>query len=207
MLSQNQVSDLIDKIKSGDKNAIEDLVENYRGYVIATATRMGRNRDELISAGFLGLLKAIDNINNFKEGNFLAFASTYIKSEIKQEFYSNIFGPCFSTILTRRNRKQEPHNIRRVPIARDGEPIQTDIPEDGVLRQGWSRCRKLKSSSDLKETIYEILKTDLEKQIIDCKINGLSHRETAELCGCSLAAITRILNKIYERLENEFGSL
>lgn len=76
--------DLIEKAKSGDSVAIEQLVAQYKGLIRTLANRfylVGGNKDDLLQEGMLGLYFAITNYNQTK-GSFPAFAQLCIKRQI-----------------------------------------------------------------------------------------------------------------------------
>ncbi len=76
--------DLIQKAKSGDGLAIEELVSQYKGLVRTLANRfylVGGDKDDLLQEGMLGLYFAVTNYDQTK-GSFPAFAQLCIKRQI-----------------------------------------------------------------------------------------------------------------------------
>lgn len=210
MLDEEQVEILISKIKTDDQEAKTKLVKNYRNYIYSVANNHSRGKShltpDLVSAGFYGLCKAINNINNFSEGNFLAFISPYIKGAIIDELAVSRHHVAPSTNRSRKHRNQEPIIFKQVPMGNDGE-LLGEIHEDRVLRQGWSKCKQYQQPSTLREDIYEILISEQERQVVNYRIMGFTLRETASKIDCSLVKVVRILNKIQERFENKYGNL
>lgn len=214
-LKDEEVTKLILEIKSGDKTNIPLLIENYRGYVLSVAYRRARvverPVDELISAGFYGVCRAVDNINNFSEGNFLAFISPYVNGEIEEEIASNIFGPKPSYNRVRKHRNQEQIYHKRIPMGRDGEPLRPGdlfhrIEHDETIRlkgnRQNSRYKTKLTELDIKELIDEITQNDREKQIIELRLQGMTDREIAIELRCSHTTVFLTRKTISERLNN-----
>lgn len=85
--------DLIARLRSGDKKARDKLVEMCTPLVKRTAYRYdygglsGITREDLEQAGYMGVLKAIENYNPTHESgaDFIAYASKPVKSYILDE--------------------------------------------------------------------------------------------------------------------------
>ena len=74
------------------KNKYDEVVEEYQYLVYKLAKRLYNGKteyDDLVQAGFLGLIKAIEHYNPFISQKFLGFASKYIIYEMKKEFRKN----------------------------------------------------------------------------------------------------------------------
>lgn len=212
-LTDEQVNKLILEIKSGGDATL--LIENYIGYVLSIAYRYGNRRhtvDDCKSAGFFGLCKAIENIDNFTHGNFLAFIQPYIIGEIQDEITGTLFGPTPGCNRKRKERGKEQTHPKRISIARDGEPVKqfsiNDFDET-VTRQERSKCKN-NSEIDafyLGEIINEITQTHEERQIIEYRLQGFTDREIATKLGCSHTKVYLIRKTISERYENEYGRM
>ena len=82
----NHTNMLIEKIKSGDNKAWEELISQYEGYIHsrAWARIKGLNvsnpqamEEELFAAGWIGFVSALKNHDTGK-GSFTTFATYYI---------------------------------------------------------------------------------------------------------------------------------
>ena len=187
-LTDEEVTQLILEIKSGEDATL--LIENYRGYVLSIAYSWASKQhspDDLFSAGFYGLWRAIENIHNFSGGDFLAFIRPHIKGEIQNEITDSLFGPTSAC-----NRKRKQCNLKqihpkRVPLTRD---IVCSNPEIDRLYMG--------------ELIDEITKTNREKQIIEHRLQGMTDCEIATKLGCSHTTVFLTRKTISERFKNEY---
>lgn len=84
---------LIEKIKSGDNNAWEELVRQYEGYIHSRAWSRINDLDvsdpktiekELFAAGWIGFVSAVKNHDTAK-GSFTTYATYYIDGEISKQ--------------------------------------------------------------------------------------------------------------------------
>jgi len=223
-LTDEQVNELILKIKSGDKTDIPLLIENYTGFVLSLAHRYANHRsstvDDCKSAGFFGLCKAIENIDNFLDGNFLAFIGRYIVGEIQEEIAGTLFGPTAACNRKRKQRGKEQTRPKRTSIGRDGEPIRqfsvndfdVGLTEKSAFRSIRQERSKYKNNSEIDEfyigeMINDITQTNEERQIIEYRLQGFTDREIATKLGCSHTKVYLIRKTISERYENEYGRM
>jgi len=85
VLTKDEEFELCQKIKSGDKSAISELVKHNLRFVIHTAKKyqnLGLTFEDLISFGNLGLYRAVEKFDIDRGFKFITFAVWYIKSEI-----------------------------------------------------------------------------------------------------------------------------
>ena len=69
--------DLIILIKSGNKCALEFLIEKYRELVNMKVSKffmIGAEKEDIVQEGLIGLFKAIQNYNPDKQNSFKTFA-------------------------------------------------------------------------------------------------------------------------------------
>ena len=103
-LNEEEVNELISRIRSGDDKAWEQFFDNFKNYVYECAWKRlrgtglpvaGRKElvQELTSAGWQGFVHAVRNYAPDK-GKFLTYATEYIDGEISKEldFYHNPLG-------------------------------------------------------------------------------------------------------------------
>lgn len=85
VLTKDEEFEICQKIKSGDKSAISELVKHNLRFVIHTAKKyqnLGLTFEDLISFGNLGLYRAAEKFDVDRGFKFITFAIWYIKSEI-----------------------------------------------------------------------------------------------------------------------------
>ena len=79
------------KIKSGDMKARKKFIEENKGLVYKIAnsyTEYGVEFDDIVSEGFIGLMKAIDNFDVERGFRFSTYAIYWIKCEIRKFIFS-----------------------------------------------------------------------------------------------------------------------
>jgi RNA polymerase primary sigma factor len=86
VLTKQEEYDICLKIKSGDKDAITELVKHNLRFVIHIAKKyqnLGLTFEDLISFGNIGLYRAAEKFDVDRGFKFITFAIWYIKAEIK----------------------------------------------------------------------------------------------------------------------------
>ena len=77
--------DLIEVIKSGDKCALEYLIDRYKGLVNMKVSKyyiIGAEREDIVQEGLIGLFKAIKNYQPDKQNSFKNFANMCIERQL-----------------------------------------------------------------------------------------------------------------------------
>ena len=75
----------------GDRDARAELIESYRPYVSRLVARMGippttvQEREDLVSAGVVGLIDAVDRFDHHRGVPFEAFAKVRIQGAVIDE--------------------------------------------------------------------------------------------------------------------------
>ena len=88
-------TDLWARYRKGDRAAYEDLVDSYLPLVKVTVSRMAINlpsfisRDELYSAGCVGLVSAVDRYDPGRDARFTTYAITRIRGAVLDELRSH----------------------------------------------------------------------------------------------------------------------
>ena len=92
ILSRQEKSDLLLKIKSGDTEARETFVQGNLRLVLSVIQRFanrGENADDLFQVGCIGLIKAIDNFDLSQNVQFSTYAVPMIIGEIRRFLRDN----------------------------------------------------------------------------------------------------------------------
>ena len=87
VLSEKEKTELLIKIKNGDKNAREKLINGNLKLVLSVIQRFssrGENSDDLFQVGCIGLIKAIDNFDVSLGLRFSTYAVPMIIGEIRR---------------------------------------------------------------------------------------------------------------------------
>ena len=197
-LEEDEEKMYLKKLKEGDKNAKEILIErNLRlvAHIVKKYSFPNKDVDELISIGTVGLIKAIDSFDSSKGTRLATYASRCIENEI--------------LMLFRNNKKQKSEVYLQDPIGVDKEGNEfclMDIlssEKDSVLEKVESNLqvralyRKLGESLTNRESSILVMRYGL----IDGKCK--TQREIALNLGISRSYVSRIEKKALKKLKKE----
>ncbi len=92
VLKESEKTELLKKVKNGDKKAREDLINGNLRLVLSVIQRFtnrGENLDDLFQVGCIGLIKAIDNFDINQQVKFSTYAVPMIIGEIRRYLRDN----------------------------------------------------------------------------------------------------------------------
>ena len=185
--------------QKGDMNARNQLIEhNLRlvAHIIKKYYSSGRDQDDLISIGTIGLIKAVNTFDYTKGTRLATYASRCIENEILMHFRSG------------KKSSQEVSFSEPIDTDKDGHPLTLSdvIAEDDTIIEDLD----LKINAEkLYRYIREIL-NDREQLIIELRYglvgDALTQREVADRLGISRSYVSRIEKKALEKLKKRFDS-
>lgn len=92
VLTQERTKELFEKIKQGDKQAREELINGNLRLVLSVIQRFcgrGENPDDLFQIGCIGLIKAIDNFDTSLDIQLSTYAVPMIIGEVRRYLRDN----------------------------------------------------------------------------------------------------------------------
>ncbi len=92
VLKEKQKSELLARVKQGDKNARDELINGNLRLVLSVVQRFsmrGENLDDLFQIGCIGLIKSIDNFDISQNVRFSTYAVPMIIGEIRRYLRDN----------------------------------------------------------------------------------------------------------------------
>lgn len=92
IMKESQKEALLKKVKSGDTNAREELINGNLRLVLSVIQRFsgrGENPDDLFQVGCIGLIKSIDNFDITQNVRFSTYAVPMIIGEIRRYLRDN----------------------------------------------------------------------------------------------------------------------
>lgn len=92
VLKEKEKMELLKRIKEGDKNARDELINGNLRLVLSVIQRFinrGENLDDLFQVGCIGLIKAIDNFDISQNVRFSTYAVPMIIGEIRRYLRDN----------------------------------------------------------------------------------------------------------------------
>ncbi len=198
-LSQEEEKDCLERLKNGDDEARNILIErNLRlvAHVSKKYTTTNIEQDDLISIGTIGLIKGINSFDISKNIRLATYVARCIENEI--------------LMFLRSSKKTKSEVYLNEPIGKDKDDNEVTLME--VLE---TDDKPIEDEIDLKmkvkklyEKMKEILK-DREKTILELRF-GLggkkpkTQNEIASIMGISRSYVSRIETKAIGKLANEF---
>lgn len=182
--------------RSGDRRAVEHLLARYRGLVEGKARSYflsGADHEDVVQEGMIGLFKAIRDYRAERLVRFRAFAEVCVTRQI------------ISAVKSATRQKHLPLN-RYVPLNRpvgEDESLLADVLSDGrtdepeavVLNRRLTDYLERYSATELSE---------LENQVIRCRLEGKSYQQMASELQCRPKcvdnALQRAKRKIWSRI-------
>lgn len=198
-LSQEEEKDCLERLKNGDNEARNILIErNLRlvAHVSKKYVTTNIEQDDLISIGTIGLIKGINSFDSSKNIRLATYVARCIENEI--------------LMFLRTSKKTKSEVYLNEPVGKDKDDNEVTLIE--VLE---TEDKSIEDEIDLKmkvKKLYskmkEILK-DREKTILELRF-GLDGRkpktqnEIASMMGISRSYVSRIETKAIGKLSKEF---
>lgn len=198
-LSQAEEQLLFEKMKDGDANARNKIIEhNLRlvSHIIRKYYASYGAQDELLSIGSLGLIKAVDSFKSEKGTRFATYGAKCVQNEILMYFRSS------------KKTSSEISINETIDIDKDGNPltyldiisVEDTTCEDVELKIHIEKLSKLVDS----------VLDGREKEIIILRYGLMGYeprtqREVAQHLNISRSYVSRIEKKALETLKEKFG--
>jgi len=197
-LCEEEEKSYLTKFNEGDLLAKGILVEhNLRlvAHIVKKYSYPGKDVDDLISIGTVGLIKAIDSFNTSKGTRLATYAARCIENEI--------------LMLIRNNKKTKGDAYLQDPIGTDKEGNEITLID--ILSSDEDSIFKIVENKMQIKDLYDKINfalNDREKTIIQMRYgipNGipLPQREIALILGISRSYVSRIEKRALKRLNRE----
>lgn len=194
--------ELIEVIKSGDKYALEYLINRYKELVNIKVSKyyiIGAEKDDIVQEGLIGLFKAIKCYKPDQHNSFKSFANMCIERQL------------ITAIKTSNRQKHMPLNsyLSLNMSAYDEESDDTEVMEvfeNTLIEDPLDTITKKEYYTSIEKAIDKAL-SNFEKQVLNRYINGESYIEIAQKLDAPVKsvdnAIQRIRKKAIKGLETE----
>ena len=184
----------MEKFRLGDVEARDTLIKHNLRLVVYIAKKYTNypDKDELLSVGTIGLIKAINTFKGDKSTTLATYASRCIENEI---------------LMTLRAQKKHSNNLSlddEIGTDRDGNKLQIidvlSVDEDSVFKQTEDEITR----KSLRKIIRKHL-TPREIKILNMRYGLLddepkTHQETASELGISRSYVSRLEKAILSKL-------
>jgi len=187
--------ELVERIRDGDNDALEYLINKYKPFVRAKARSyflIGADREDIIQEGMIGLYKSIRDYRGDKLTSFKAFAELCITRQI------------ITAIKTATRQKHIPLNsyisLDKPIYDEDSDRTLLDVlcgsrvadPEELIINQ--------EEFDDIELKMSEIL-SDLERKVLMLYLDGRSYQEIALNLDRHVKSIDNALQRVKRKLE------
>ena len=196
----SQYSDelIIQRIKAGDQDAMEYLMDKYKHIVRKKANAfflIGGEKEDLIQEGMIGLYKAIRDYSGDKESSFYSFADLCIGRQIysainasnrKKNLPLNTYISLYSTVGSENEENEDQKALldtMSVSKEQNPESLMIDKENTSFIEQELHRCL-----------------SPLEEKVLDLYINGMKYVQIAKVLGKEPKSIDNALQRIKTKL-------
>ena len=197
-LSEKKEREYLLKMKNGDRNARNILVEhNLRlvAHIIKKYYGKQNEQDDLVSIGTIGLIKAVDTFNPDKNIRLSSYASRCIENEILMHFRAG------------KKTAQDISLNETIDTDKDGNPLTLlDIMavDDHILDDLDKKLNTQKLGKFISEELTEREKTVI---VLRYGLNGnepMTQKNVAKLLNISRSYVSRIETKALKQLRKRF---
>ena len=188
--------DLIEIIKSGDKQAFEYLLNKYKELVNVKVSKyfiIGAERDDIVQEGLIGLFKAIKDYKPDMKNSFKSFANMCIERQL------------ITAIKTSNRQKHIPLNsyLSLNISAYDEEEGESDaalidVFNTTLIEDPLDTITKKEYFRNVENTIEKSL-SDFEKKVLNKFINGKSYVEIAQELDTPVKSIDNAIQRIRKK--------
>lgn len=200
--------ELIDQLREGDRQVMDYICDKYKNLVRSKAKSMyilGGDSEDLIQEGMIGLFKAVRDYDCGRDASFYTFADLCISRQMYTAVQAsqrlkhaplNSYVSLDSPGRTDEDRDKEAQTLAELLSGRTGgNPEELFLDKERVAY--------------LEEQIAKEL-SELENQVLDLYITGMSYTQIAKVLGRSDKAtenaLTRAKQKIRGMLRKESKS-
>jgi len=185
--------DLITLIKSGDKSALDFLINKYKDLVNMKVGKyfiIGAEREDIIQEGMIGLFKAIQSYSHDKQNSFKTFANMCIERQL------------ITAIKSSNRQKHIPLNsyvsLNNNAYEDEEKSSILDIFDSHLIEDPLDTITKKEYYKYVENTIDREL-SDFEKQVLSRYIKGESYVQIAEKLESPVKSIDNAIQRIRKK--------
>lgn len=187
---------LIALIKSGDKIAIDFLIEKYKDLVnkkVGKYFMIGAEKEDIIQEGMIGLFKAIQSFDSTKQNSFKTFANLCIERQL------------ITAIKTSNRQKHMPLNsylsLNASAYQNNDEETESSMLEffdSHTTEDPLETITKKEYYKNVEDAIDKSL-SDFEKQVLKRFIKGESYISIAEKLDAPVKSVDNAIQRIRKK--------
>lgn len=170
--------ELISLIRDGDKEALDILMEKYKGMVLGKAKSMyilGGESDDLIQEGMLGLFKAVRDYDCGRDASFRTFAQLCVNRKL------------YTAVKASNRKKHLPLNSAislSQPVGENSEEGSEEVLADYLKADSSSDPEEYMIEREESERLEELIEKELspfERQVLELHLTGMGYVEIAHV--------------------------
>lgn len=185
---------LIQKIKDGDKKALNYLLDKYTEVVSMKAGKyfiVGAEKEDIIQEGLIGLFKAIKSFDPEKQSSFKTFANLCVERQLQTAIKSSM-----------RQKHMPLNSYLSLNISAYDENEDTSLLEifetENAAEDPLDIVTKKEYYAFVEDRIDETL-SDFEKQVLHRYTNGESYTEIAEKLEAPVKSVDNAIQRIRKK--------
>ena len=191
--------DLITVIKSGDKFALEFLIEKYKELVNMKVSKffmIGAEKEDRVQEGLIGLFKAVKNYNPEMQNSFKTFANLCIERQL------------ITAIKSSNRQKHMPLNsylsLNTTAYEDDEDSNLLDIFDSHQIEDPLDTITKKEYYKTVEVAIDKSL-SDFEKKVLNRYMQGESYVQIAEKLDAPVKSIDNAIQRIRKKAIKNIG--
>ena len=185
--------EIIERIKTGDKDALNFIMEKYKEIVSIKVNRyfiVGAEKEDIFQEGLIGLYKAIQNFDSEKDNTFKTFANLCIERQL------------ITAIKTSNRQKHMPLNsyLSLNMSAYDDSDTDTvmDIFDSNMVEDPLDTITKKEYYFAIENAIDKSL-SSFEKKVLNRFAQGESYNQIAENLNTPVKSIDNAIQRIRKK--------
>lgn len=193
-LTKEKETEYFERMKKGDDKARDLLIEhNLRlvSHIVRKYYASGKNQDDLLSVGTIGLIKAVDSFDYKNGARFATYGAKCIQNEILMLFRGQKKTACEVSINETIDMDKDGNPLTYIDIISVEDTIADDI--DRKI-QSKKAIDYINHNLDERERMIMILRYGLHNE------PPITQREVAKKLGISRSYVSRIEKAVLERL-------
>lgn len=191
-----QDEEIINKIKAGDKSALNYLMEKYKELVNMKVSKyyiIGAEKEDIVQEGMIGLYKAIKSYSDDKNTSFKSFANMCIERQL------------ITAIKSSNRQKHMPLNsylsLNMTAFENEDGNNDTqivDVLENTVIEDPLDTITKKEYFSSVENVIDSSL-SDFEKKVLNRYVQGESYVKIAERLDAPVKSVDNAIQRIRKK--------
>lgn len=192
-LDEMSDEDLIEKSKSGDKHALEFLLDKYKELVNIKVSKyfiIGAEKEDIIQEGLIGLYKAIKSYKSDKQNSFKSFANMCIERQL------------ITAIKASNRQKHIPLNsylsLNNSAFENEEDTELIEIFNSKTAEDPLDTITKKEYYKSIEEAIDKNL-SNFEKQVLNRYLQGESYIDIATKLDTPVKSIDNAIQRIRKK--------